>query len=333
MGVVKANAYGGSDIEIAKYLQDLGIDYLAVANAEEGALLRKNKISTPILVFSPQLEDLEKLFEYNLEPAIYNQTLLDKSLQLALNGSLENYPIHLKFNTGMNRLGFSIPNVDLLKKVFPNQFLLIKSIYSHLGHSQEQSPFNQTLKQANKFNMIVSTLIGHIKPKPLLHLLNTSGIFNFPHLQFNMVRTGIGLYGFANDPLWDNSLKPVMKLESKVIQIQKVHKGDYVGYSKGYKSEKDARVAIIPLGYADGISRHSGNGRTQVWINGSSASIIGNICMDLLMVDVSDIECKEQDKVEFFGFNQSAQEFAENSGTITYEQLSRLGPRIKRKFT
>lgn len=331
MGVVKANAYGGSDVEIGDHLQKIGIDYLAVATTQEGKQLRQNNIEVPILIFYPQFGNLETLFEFELEPSIYSFSLWDYLVDLTRRKRIKNYPIHLKFNTGMNRLGFELNQITGLKEKLSNSFFDIKSIYSHLGYSQEPSPYRLIDTQTKKFKKIVQEFTDYFTQRPLFHLLNTSGVFNRPNLTFDMVRCGIGLYGYANHSKWDQNLKSVMSLESKIMQIRHVEKGEYIGYNKAYQCEKDGRIAILPLGYADGISRHSGNQKNKVWINGHLAPIVGNVCMDLLMIDVTHIDCQEQDKVEFFGNHQSASHFAENSGTISYEQLSHIGSRIKRK--
>ncbi len=331
MGVVKANAYGGSDIEIATHLQKIGIDYLAVATTQEGKQLRQNNIEVPILVFYPQFGNLDSLFEFELEPAVYSFSLLDHLVELSNRKKIKNYPIHLKFNTGMNRLGFELNQITELKEKISKSFFDIRSLYSHLGYSQEPIPFGLIDRQAKKFRAIIEEFTDYFNKRPLFHLLNTSGVFNRPDLKFDMVRCGIGLYGYANHSRWDPSLKSVMTLESKIMQIREVKKGDYIGYDKAYRCKKDGRIAILPLGYADGISRHAGNQKTMVWINGHLVPIIGNVCMDLLMIDITHIDCQEQDQVEFFGNHQSASYFAENSGIISYEQLSNIGSRIKRK--
>ncbi|MCY4216946.1 MAG: alanine racemase [Flavobacteriaceae bacterium] len=331
MGVVKANAYGGSDVEIAAHLQKIGVDYLAVATAQEGRQLRQNNIEVPILVFYPQFVNLETLFEFELEPSIYSFSLWDHLIEWTGRKKIKNHPIHLKFNTGMNRLGFELNQITELKEKLSNSVFDIRSIYSHLGYSQESSPFDLIDRQTEKFKKVVEKFTDHFTERPLFHLINTSGVFNRPDLTFDMVRCGIGLYGYANHSRWDQSLKSVMTLESKIMQIRHVKKGEYIGYDKAYRYEKDGRIAILPLGYADGISRHSGNQKNKVWINGHLAPIIGNVCMDLLMIDVTHIDCQEQDTVEFFGTHQSTSLFAENSGIISYEQLSNIGSRIKRK--
>lgn len=330
IGVVKANAYGSEAIAIAQHLEKLGIDQLAVAYTAEGVSLKKVGVQCPIMVFYPKYDELETLLEYDLEPVAYSFRILDRLNQLALKTQTTPHPLHLKFNTGLNRLGFLTSEVSkVFSKINPKAFA-IKSIYSHLAASEEPRPSAICEAQLAQFSHLKSECQKRLSSSAQFHLLNSSGIFNYPEYHFDAVRCGLALYGFANHPDWDAKLKPIARLTSCILQIHNVAKGASVGYNSGWVAPKAARIATLPLGHADGISRYFGQGRVAVSINGKKAPIVGNVCMDMVMVDVSDIDCVEGDEVEFFGKGNSAQNVAEHGGTIVYELLSNVGPRVER---
>ena len=329
MAVVKAFSYGSDSKIISKELESQKIDYLAVAYVDEGIELRENGINTPILVLHPQLNDFDEIFKYKLEPSIYSFRILKEFLIAITRHSKKNYPFQLKFNTGLNRLGFNKADIGdlilLLKKLKPT------FIFSHLGASEDSDQAAFTTDQINTFNEISLVFEKEIGETVKKHILNTSGILNFSNYQFDMVRTGIGLYGFGNDPKYVISLKPVINLKTVISQIHNIEKGQSVGYNKGFTANKLTRSATLPIGHADGISRLYGNGNGKVMINGSFAKVLGNVCMDMVMVDVTNIKCKEGDQVILFDdTNFSAEEFASTIGTISYEVLTALSSRIRR---
>ncbi|MFM1879481.1 MAG: hypothetical protein RLZZ241_2347 [Bacteroidota bacterium] len=331
--VVKAFAYGSEAVAIAKKLEDLGADYLAVAFVDEGITLRKAGIRLPILVFHPQLSGLDALMRYQLEPSLYNRSVFNAFLERtrALNDT--SIPVHIKFNTGLNRLGFGMQDLDwLIQTVKSHPKLRLASVYSHLAASDDLNERDFTQKQIQSFRTILESFLPELPVKPLIHLLNTSGILNFPEAQFNMVRTGIGLHGFSNNPEIDSLLRPVSCLLTRISQLHHIAPGQWVGYNKGFVAQKEMVTATLPLGHADGIGRIFGHGNAQFLIRGQMAPTVGNICMDMTMIDVSHLDCKEGDRVEFFGFQHKASEQAENAGTISYELITGISQRVARQI-
>lgn len=332
IAVVKANAYGSGSIEIAKELVRLGADYLAVAYTPEGIRLREAGISLPIMVFYPQPENYGEIIDAKLDAVVYQIDQFEILRQLVLQKHVSSVGIHLKFNSGLNRIGLSeeeLLHFLSVKEQFP---FWIKSIYSHLGASEEPKPHAFTSSQIDRFNSLQTAVVPYFDKLPLFHLINTSGIFNYPEFQFDAVRTGIGLYGFANQPQWDAQLEPIAELSSPIMQIHYIEKGESVGYNLGWIAKKPSKVAILPIGHADGIARHYGHGKGKVIIDKQVAPIIGNVCMDMLMVDVTEIECSINQKAIFFNQRHTASNFAQDGGTISYELLSGLSSRIKLKI-
>ena len=332
IAVVKANAYGADSSKIAHELSKLGTSCFAVAYAEEGAVLRKANIKEPILVFYPQMGQLEKLIEYNLEPALYSLEIIKAFISLLKKKKITTYPVHIKCNTGLNRIGLSYEEFIYFLKEIDTSSLDIKSVYSHLGASENPKPCSFTQKQIDAFELIKATVIELSTKHPKFHLLNSSGIFNYPELQLDAVRTGIALYGFANRSEWDKQLKPIAKLSAPICQIHTLKKGESVGYNQGWEASKDSLIGVIPLGHADGIGRQYGNGIGKVSILGQSASIIGNVCMDMLMIDITSINCEIGTEVILFDQITTAADLADLSNTISYEVLTGLSPRIKRVY-
>ena len=329
MAVVKAFSYGADSKIISKELELQNIDYLAVAYLDEGIELRESGIKTPILVLHPQLNDFDKIFKYELEPSIYSFRILKEFTTSIVRHSKKNYPFQIKFNTGLNRLGFTQDDINdlifFLKKLRPN------FLFSHLGASEDSQEASFTLNQIIKFNKICSDFENKIGDTFKKHILNTSGVLNYSKYQFDMVRCGIGLYGFGNESKYAEVLKPVLSLKTVISQINTIKEGESVGYNKGFVASRPTKSATLPIGHADGISRLYGKGKGKVFINGAFAKIIGNICMDMVMVDVTDIECQEGDQVIVFDDTTfSAQEFASTIETISYEILTALSTRIKR---
>lgn len=334
MAVVKAAAYGNGSIEIAGYLERLGVDYFAVAYASEGVALRGACIDKPILVLHPQSANLQQLLENRLEPAIYAPYLLDAFAKTARENGQKNYPIHLKFNTGLNRLGFKMEEIETISAALARApGLRVVSAFSHLVASEDLSEKPFILRQIDLFRQITHRLQAGIGYKPLYHLLNTSGILNYANVAaFDMVRSGIGLYGFGNDPVYSQHLKPIAGLKTIITQVHHIAEGESVGYNRAFVAEKPTVTATLPLGHADGIGRRYGNGKGFVTLHGKRAPIIGNVCMDMLMIDVTGIPCREGDEVLVFGAEPTAETLAEAAGTISYELITGISPRVKRVF-
>lgn len=330
IAVVKAHAYGIKHSFFAQQLVELGVDALAVAYTEEGKEIRKQGVSIPILVFYPQKNTFSELINANLEPCLYSKVSLNSFKKELVNRNIKSYPIHIKYNTGLNRIGFSPEEVPwVLENLDPSCFKL-ESVYSHLAVSEEKRPSKLSNRQIDEFKRIRKLHLEASKIPPKFHLLNSSGVFNYPELQFDMVRCGIAFHGYANRKEWDQKLKPVATLKSTICQIHHLSKGESVGYDHGWIAPTDCRIAILPLGHADGIGRHFGNQKSHVLIHGKMVPIVGNICMDLLMIDVTRIPCHEGDEVTFFNSKYTASSFASGGGTISYEILTALGSRIQR---
>lgn len=333
MAVVKAFAYGSDACEIANYLQKLDVSYFAVAFVHEGVALRKAGITKPILVLHPQAANFKNLIDNCLEPNLYNAKILNEFIIIASSEQQKNYPIHIKFNTGLNRLGFSESDLDtIVSTVEETSSVKIKSIFSHLAASEDLNEREFTLNQIEKFKNITNKLINKLGYKPLLHICNTSGILNYPEGHFDMVRSGIGLYGFGNSEKENKNFTPIGSLKTIISQIHTINKGESIGYNRAHKVEGFLKSATLPIGHADGIGRQYGKGKGYVVINGKRAYILGNVCMDMIMVNVTDIDCKEGDEVIVFGPNTTAENLAETAGTISYEIITGISQRVKRKF-
>ena len=331
LAVVKSFAYGSDSIVIAKYLEVLNVDYLAVAYANEGVTLRDAGIKTPILVLHPQPVNFKLLIDRCLEPSLYNLKVLNEFINVAGKENQINYPVHIKFNTGLNRLGFSENDVDYIaSKIKSTETVKVKSLFSHLAASEDLNEKEFTQFQIVSFNAIVKNFIEKIGYNPILHLCNTSGILNYPEAHLDMARSGIGLYGFGNSEKEDKNFKPVATLKSVISQIHKIEPGESIGYNRAYKSDSFLKSATIPIGHADGIGRQYGNGKGFVTINGQKAPIIGNVCMDMIMVNVTGIDCMEGDEVIVFGKHPTAAEFSKTANTISYEIITAISQRIKR---
>jgi alanine racemase len=333
LAVVKAFAYGSDSAEVAKHLQGLNVDYFAVAYAKEGVALRDAGITTPILVLHPQPINFETIIERCLEPSIYSAKVLNEFIKVSEKQSQTNYPVHIKFNTGLNRLGFWKNDVDfIVSKLNATKSIIVKSVFSHLAASEDENEIDFTHQQIESFRTIAKALESKIDYTPWLHLCNTSGVINYPKAHFDMVRCGIGLYGFGNSAKEDANLKPIASLKSVISQIHQIEVGETVGYNRSYKSKGLEKTATIPIGHADGISRIYGNGNGYVIINGNKAPIIGNVCMDMIMVNITDINCKEGDEVIIFDCNNKASDLAESANTISYEIITSISQRVKRSY-
>ena len=331
LAVVKAFAYGNEANEIALFLQSLDVDYFAVAYTNEGVALRNAGVTKPILVLHPLPVGFENLIKHCLEPSIYNAKVLQEFLQVASDKNQKHYPIHIKFNTGLNRLGFSEDDIEgLYSKINASQAVEIKSIFSHLAASEDFNEKEFTEQQITSFKNISERFTKTFGFQPMLHLCNTSGILNYPQAHLDMVRSGIGLYGFGNSEKENKHFRPIASLKSVISQIHEIVKGETVGYNRAYRSESLIRTATIPIGHADGIGRQYGNGKGFFVINGKKAPIIGNVCMDMIMVNITDIDCQEGDEVIVFDASHTAENLAHSANTISYELITAISKRVKR---
>lgn len=332
LSVVKAHAYGSDSVVVAKKLQELGTDYFAVAYVEEGVRLRENGVTKPILVLHPQFTHFEKIIEHCLEPNLYSEKILLAFIKTAEKLKQKNYPVHIKLNTGLNRLGFDQPEIQKILELITNtETIRIASIFSHLAASEDWQEREFTVGQIDLFRKMTWEIIETLGYEPLLHICNTSGLINYPKAAFSMVRTGIGLYGYGNDKNVDPELKPVGTLKTIISQIRNLDKGATVGYNRVYKVEQPTRIATLPVGHADGINRIYGKQKAGVFVNGKYAPIVGNVCMDIIMIDVTGIECEEGDEVIVFGGPHHPVKFAEAGGTISYELITGVQRRVTRK--
>ena len=330
LAVVKAFAYGSDAAQIAKFLEDK-VDYFAVAYVHEGIALRETGVESPILVLHPHTQNLQSIVDYRLEPCLYNFKIFNAFLKLADEIPLMNYPVHIKFNTGLNRLGFwhtDIPNI--IADLKETTHVKVASLFSHLAASEDLEEQDFTINQINNFAYIAQQFYKHLGYEPMLHILNTSGVINYPKAQFNMVRIGIGLYGFGNDEKETAQLKNTHNLKSIISQIHVIEPGETVGYNRAYTAKRQSKTATIPIGHADGLSRRLGNKKGYVLINNQKAPIIGNVCMDMIMVDITKIDCAEGDEVIIFNNQEMIQHIADVSETIPYETLTAISQRVNK---
>jgi len=333
MVMVKAFGYGNGGLEIAKLLEHHNVDYLGVAFADEGISLKNGGIKLPVMVLNPESTSFPSIIQYQLEPEIYSIKGLNAFLKIAREKGLKDFPVHIKLDTGMHRLGFEENTIDeLIAALKGNTTVRIQSVLSHLATSDDMNHYEFVLSQIRLFEKLSSKLITELGINPIRHILNTSGISNFPDAQYNMVRLGIGLYGVSNDPVEQKYLENVGTLKSIISQIRTIPDGDSVGYGRRFMAAKETTIATIPIGYADGISRLWGNEVGYVLIKNKKASIVGSICMDMLMVNVTEIDCKEGDSVVIFGENPTVTEIADALKTIPYEILASISQRVKRVF-
>ncbi|MDR0988958.1 MAG: bifunctional UDP-N-acetylmuramoyl-tripeptide:D-alanyl-D-alanine ligase/alanine racemase [Prevotellaceae bacterium] len=329
--MVKASAYGAGSYQIAKTLQEHRVDYLAVAVADEGSELRKAGITAGILVMNPEMTAFKTIFDYELEPEVYSFHLLEALIGAAQRQGITRYPIHLKIDTGMHRLGFAPEEIPALtSRLQAQDSLIVRSVFSHLVGADDARFDDFTQQQISIFAQVADTLQQAFPHKLLRHLCNSAGIQRFPEAQFDMVRLGIGLYGI--NPVGTPPLHNVSTLRTTILQIRTVEAGDTVGYNRSGKLVRPSRIAALPIGYADGLNRKLGNGAAYCLVGGRPAPYVGNICMDVCMIDVTDIACREGDAVEIFGEGLSVSRLAEVLGTIPYELLTTVSTRVKRIY-
>ena len=334
MCMVKATAYGSGSTEIAATLQHIGVNYLAVAYADEGVELRQANITLPIMVMSPEKDAWADIITFQLEPEIYSFTILNQLIeQLELAQVTEPFPIHIKVDTGMHRLGFE-PNElnSLLEKIKSTKLIKVQSVFSHLAASDNKNLDAFTQHQIQTFTQFFTQLENELGYKVLKHICNSGGISRFPNAHFDMVRLGIGMYGVGVSSSEQGQLQNVSKLKTTISQIKNVSAGDTIGYNRNGVAMSNTRIATIPLGYADGFLRTLGNGKHSVFINGQACKTIGNICMDMCMIDITHVNCEEGDEVIIFETNEQLQNLAQSLQTIAYEVLTGISARVKRVY-
>lgn len=331
----KASGYGTGTYEVASMLQHQGVSFLAVAFADEGVTLREAGITMPIVVLNADADSFEVMIDYHLEPEIYSFSSLEAFAQAARRHGETCYPIHIKLDTGMHRLGFMEPDIDGVIAALRNQqTLYIRTIFTHLAGSDEQQHDEFTRSQIARYTAMSDRLITAFPNEHIIrHLCNTAGIERFPDAQFDMVRLGIGLYGVGFTH--QEQLLPVSTLRSRIVQIKELQPGETVGYGRWGKITHPTRTATVPIGYADGLDRHLSRGAWSMLVNGKPAPIIGNICMDTCMLDITDIEAKEGDPVTIFGSEpgNTVTDMANVLGTIPYEIMTSISTRVKRIYT
>ena len=330
MAMVKAFSYGSGGYEVASILQYHHIDYLAVAFADEGVTLRKNGIYVPVMVMNPEKNDYFLITEYNLEPEIYNFRVLNDFCRYLEKSGLRNYPVHLKIDTGMHRLGFGKTDIEQLIGMLDNDVIRVVSVFSHLAAADEPVNDEFTLGQIQRFSEISNRIEEKTGRHFLRHILNSSGIERFPGYTFDMVRLGIGLYGVSSSR--QDRLKEVSTFRTSIAQIREVGEGETIGYGRKGEVSSTKRIATIPVGYADGIFRSLSNGKGRFMVNGNPAPVIGNICMDMTMLDITGIPARENDEVILFGPGNPVTRLAGAAGTIPYEILTRISERVKRIY-
>lgn len=331
--LVKANAYGHGAVEFAAMMQKEGADYLAVAYPVEGIELRKSGISLPILVLTAGTDYFNEMIDCRLEPGIPNLHALKAFCEVLDNRGITGYPVHIKLDTGMHRLGFMTDELQALTDFLRQcRSVEVKSLYSHLAAAEDPDSDDFTLGQIRMFEDNASRIIGEIGYKPMLHILNSAGIERFPQYQHDMVRLGIGIYGISALP--GVKLSPVASLKCKILQIKHLRPEDgTIGYGRhGMISPEGTTIATIPVGYADGIDRHLGCGRASFSLNGHRVPTIGNICMDMCMLDITGVDAQVGDTVTVFGEDPTASELAGILGTIPYEIMTSIPRRIDREI-
>ena len=330
--MVKASAYGAGALEVGRTLQECNVDYLAVAVADEGAELRKEGITTGIIVMNPEPSSFGTLFDNKLEPEVYSFSMLRMLIEAARREGITDYPVHIKVDTGMHRLGFQPCEIPALVEVLKQQTALTpRSIFSHFAGSDSPLFDNFSKQQHLLFNEAANTLQQAFGHKILRHICNSAGAERFACAREDMVRLGIGLYGIS--PIEENpNLHPISTLKTIILQMRDVPADETVGYSRRGVLERDSRIAALPIGYADGLNRRLGNGKGYCIVNGKCAPYVGNICMDVCMIDVTGIDCKEGDTVEIFGPQLPVTTVADWLETIPYEVLTSVSERIKRVY-
>ena len=330
--MIKADGYGAGAVEIAKTLQDHRVDYLAVAVADEGVTLRKNGITSNIMIMNPEMTAFKTMFDYDLEPEVYSFRLLDALVKAAEREGVTGFPVHIKLDTGMHRLGFD-PEHDmeeLIDRLKHQNAIIPRSVFSHFVGSDSDGFDEFSAHQFALFEKGSTELQAAFQHHIIRHMDNSAGIEHFPERQMDMCRLGLGLYGI--DSRNNHIINNVSTLKTTILQIHNVAASETVGYSRKGTLDRDSRIAAIPIGYADGLNRKLGNRHCYCLVNGQKAPYVGNICMDVAMIDVTDIDCKEGDSVEIFGDNLPVTVLSDVLDTIPYEVLTGISNRVKRVY-
>ena len=330
--MIKADAYGAGAVEIAKTLQDHRVDYLAVAVADEGVTLRKAGITANIMIMNPEMTAFKTMFDYDLEPEVYSFRLMDALIKAARKEGITGWPVHIKLDTGMHRLGFDpIHDIDeVIDRLHHQNAIIPRSVFSHFVGSDSDDFDAFSAQQFELFEQGSQKLQSAFTHKILRHMDNSAGIEHFPERQMDMCRLGLGLYGV--DPRDNRMLHTVSTLKTTILQLRHVPAGDTVGYSRKGRIERDSVIAAIPIGYADGLNRHLGNRHGYCLVHGQKAEYVGNICMDVAMIDVTDIPCQEGDQVEIFGEHLPVTVLSDIIDTVPYEVLTAVSNRVKRVY-
>lgn len=334
VAMVKASGYGAGSYEIARTLQDAGAAYLAVAVLDEGIDLRRRGISMPIMVMNPKVLNYHEMFANRLEPEVYSMSMLKDVDKEARKYGVKDYPVHIKLDTGMHRMGFVEEELPEVMEILDStDAVRIASAFSHLATADCMDMDDYTRMQLEKFDRATNYMLSVSRNPFLRHVLNSAGILRFPEYHYDMARLGIGLYGVNTlPPEVEQPLAPVSTLRTVIIAIREWKKGESIGYARRSILQRDSRIATIPIGYADGMNRHFGRGNITVKVNGKDAPTVGNICMDACMIDVTGIDCREGDAVEIFGPSASVDRLADLLDTIPYEILTSVSPRVKRIY-
>jgi alanine racemase len=331
--MVKASSYGSGAEKMAEFLEKSGVEYLGVAYADEGVELRKHGIKLPILVMNAEEEGFNDIIQYNLEPAIFSYKMMDDFVKALIMENIEEYPVHLKFDTGMRRLGFAPSEVEKVVELFQSQpEIKLQSVYSHLADSDNLLDASYSLEQITIFNKICNHLSQKLNYPFDRHLLNTEGIARFPDADYEMVRLGIGIYGYSVNSPVQKELQPAIAWKSMVSQIKTIQPGESVGYSRKFVASKITKIGVIPVGYADGFRRSLGTGKGGFVIQGKWCPVVGSVCMDMTMVDITDVDTFEGDEVEIIGKTQTLNKLANAMETIPYEVLTSISKRVHRIY-
>lgn len=336
MVMVKAFGYGSGNFEVSNIMQFRRADYLTVAFADEGVELRRAGINLPIMVMSPEVNSYDNIIKYHLEPEVFsfrNLTMIENAMENMALPEAHPLNIHIKLDTGMHRLGFSKNEIpELIQRIKANPMLRVASVFSHLATADNPSEDEFTLSQIHCFEEGSQMIVDAFPYKVLRHILNTAGITRFTKYQFDMVRLGIGLYGVPTCEADKDFLQPVVSLKTTINQIKNIPAGDSIGYNRHGRAEKDMRIGIIPIGYADGLSRLLGNGNGKFYINGQQVKVIGDICMDMCMLDLTDVQAEEGDTIVIFDAEHSIFDIAKACQTIPYEIMTSISQRVKRIY-
>jgi alanine racemase len=333
MLMIKAFGYGSGDVALAKTLEENGaVDYFGVAYVNEGIDLREEGISLPIMVMNTGIIDLETILAFNLEVTIHSPEHLAQLINLNTQ-DIASVKVHIKIDTGMHRLGFHYEEIEAAATSLKELNISVVGVYTHLASSPDPEHDNFTREQFAYYDKCYSLLSDTLGYRPMRHVLNSAGIIRFPEHQYEMVRAGMGVYGIDPSGLEKENFHLICQFVTQISQINILNAGDTVGYVRRGKIDKDnSRIAVLPVGYADGYNRLFSNGAAEVYINGKRAPVIGNVCMDMTFINVTDIECEIGDEVELFGPNIDIQDLAKAAKTIDYEILTSIGARVEREY-